>query len=187
MPAQRTLRGIPLLTASLLLAALSACHAQAPTPASPSAAAEAKTALRDAKPGSRFRECADCPEMVVVPAGSFALPSPAGRTEGAAPQLVTIPHAFAMARTEVTIAEFRAFVKATNRPLKTRCYFLFLPQYHDFDRDDVTWEHPGFGAYQASARDPITCIDWDQAEAYAEWLSGRTGARYRLPREAFWQ
>jgi formylglycine-generating enzyme required for sulfatase activity len=125
--------------------------------------------------------------MVVIPAGSFALPSPAGSTDDVAPRVVTIPHAFAMARTEVTIAEFRAFIQATNRPLRTRCYFLFLPQYHYFDRDDVTWEHPGFGAYQASARDPVTCIDWDQAEAYAEWLSAKTGARYRLPREAFWQ
>ena len=61
-----------------------------------------------------FRECDDCPQMVVLPAGSFTMGSPsheAGRYDNEGPQrLVTIPRPFAAGRYEVTRGQFAAFV-----------------------------------------------------------------------------
>ena len=47
----------------------------------------------------------------------------------------------------------------------------------------LSWEQPGF----AQGDDhPVTCVSFQDANAYAEWLSARTGARYRLPSDAEW-
>jgi formylglycine-generating enzyme required for sulfatase activity len=65
-------------------------------------------------PGTVFRDCPDCPEMVVVPAGSFIMGSPAseqGRTDEEGPQhTVTIARPFAVGKFEVTFAEWKACV-----------------------------------------------------------------------------
>ncbi len=64
------------------------------------------------KPGETFRDCADCPEMVVIPAGTFTMGSPEsekGRFQREGPQhRVTIPRAFALGKYEVTFAEWDA-------------------------------------------------------------------------------
>ena len=87
----------------------------APTPA-PSASVGTAT---DFSPGSTFRDCDSCPEMVVIPAGSFTMGSPAsepGRFDTEGPQhTVNIPRALAVGKHEVTRGEYAQFVRETSR------------------------------------------------------------------------
>ena len=113
-------------------------------------AAEAqRQAEREARrrPGDVFRDCAECPEMVVLPVGGLAL-----------------------GRYEVMVGEYRAFASATGDGAGD-CW-------------GDTWRDPGF---PQTDRHPVTCVSWDDAQAYVSWLSRRTGAAYRLPTEAEWE
>ena len=103
------------------------------------------------RPGDVFRECAECPEMVVMADGRLAL-----------------------GRYEVTVGEYRAFASAPGGGAGGRCYGV---------RAD-SWRDPGF---PQTDRHPVTCVSWDDAQAYVSWLSRRTGAAYRLPSEAEWE
>lgn len=114
--------------------------------------------------GQSFRECAtDCAEMVVVPAGSFTMGSPAtevGRQGDEGPQqLIELASPFAVAKHAVTFAEWDACV-AVNACRKA------------FDSD------LGRGAK------PVINVTWDQARQYAEWIALITGKPYRLATEA---
>ncbi len=142
--------------------------------------------------GERFRECSDCPEMVVVPAGSFRMGSPsteADRLEdeddrpgpGGAPVAVAIAAPFAVARTEVTVGEFAAFVKATGRDMGGGCFARIAGRRLT---PDFSWSDPGFAQTE---RHPVTCVSYDDAVAYAAWLSEKTGGLYRLPSEPEWE
>lgn len=95
------------------------------------------------------------------------------------PLLVYVPEAgaapaFAITRVEVTRADYAAFVRATHRPA-SRC----LEAYNLFSRmRHLTWQAPGF----AQGDDhPVVCVSWDDAVAYAAWLSKTTGETYQLP------
>ena len=145
-------------------------------------------ALRRAGPraGDRFRDCPECPEMVVVPAGSYRMGSPSyeqGRQEYEGPvHGVTISAPFAIGRHEVTVAEFGRFVDATGHPTGNSCWV-----YEDdevFDLAGRSWRNPGFGQ---SGRFPVVCVSWDDAQAYVAWLSRETGEEYRLPSESEWE
>ena len=119
------------------------------------------------KPGDSFRECAkDCPKMVVVPAGSFAMGSPAtekGRNTNEGPQhSVTIAKPFAVSKFEVTFADWDACVSVGG-----------CPQVND----------SGFGR----GTRPVINVSWDDAQRYAAWFSEMTGQTYRLLTEAEWE
>jgi len=146
-------------------------------------------ALRQAGPkvGERFRDCPECPEMVVVPAGSYRMGSPSyeqGRQEDEGPvHEVTIATPFAIGRHEVTVAEFGRFVDETGYSAENLCWT------HEGDswgirRAGRGWRNPGFGQ---SGRHPVACVNWDDAQEYAAWLSGETGEEYRLPSESEWE
>jgi len=126
------------------------------------------------KPKDSFRDCQICPEMVVVPAGSFTMGSPANEPErepagwlkGSEDQLaVSIQKPLAVGRFTVTRGEFAAFVAATNRRTDGGC----------------DWRSPGF---MQSDRHPVVCVNWDDAKAYVTWLTSTTGRRYRLLSDA---
>ncbi len=122
-------------------------------------------------PGKEFHDCPECPEMVVVPAGSFTMGSPAsekGRDRDEGPQRrVTIAESFAVGKYEVTRGEFGKFVEATGHAMRNSC-----------------WDNPGF---RQTDRDPVVCVNWKDAQAYVRWLSEKTGQRYRLLTEAEWE
>jgi formylglycine-generating enzyme required for sulfatase activity len=132
--------------------------------------------------GERFKDCADCPEMVVVPAGAFVMGSPPTEPEREADRedqvLVTIARPFAIGAFAVTRGEFAAFVAATNYALDQGCYFWTGTTWEE--RSDRSWRSPGF---PQDDRHPVTCVDLKAAKAYASWVSGKTGKRYRLPSE----
>jgi formylglycine-generating enzyme required for sulfatase activity len=129
-------------------------------------------------PESRFRDCTDCPLMRVIPAGSFVMGSPPtelGRQPAEGPQhKVTFKHAFALGLDDVTRAEFARFADETGyRIEKPRCDW----------RDPRVKGQP----INQTPNDPVVCVSWGDATAYASWLSKRTGKTYRLPSEAEWE
>jgi formylglycine-generating enzyme required for sulfatase activity len=134
-------------------------------------------------PRTTFRDCDACPEMVVVPAGAFMMGSPEnepGRLEFEAPvHAVSFPAAFAVARAATTRDQFKAFVDATGYRFGETCE----------TQSDTGWVEkrgsflspPGF---EQGGDHPAVCVSWEDANAYANWLSERAGKRYRLPTEA---
>ena len=136
--------------------------------------------------GELFRDCPHCPEMVAVPAGRFTMGSPSseeGRWDDEGPQReVTIGAKFAVGVHEVTRGEFARFVSATGRSTGDSCR-----TYEDGEwetRSGRSWRSPGFSQ---SDTHPVVCVSWDDAQAYASWLSRETGEEYRLLSEAEWE
>ncbi len=120
------------------------------------------------------RDCADCPQMLVLPRGSFQMGSPTAK-EG--PQRrVTIDYAVSLAKYEVTRGEFEAFARATG----------YLPPRDAQLPDRLTdhWRRPGF---EQTDRHPVVNVTWQDAAAYVAWLRKTTGRNYRLPSEAEWE
>ena len=177
--------------AALLLGAmLGACGGDVSTPAT------AQTR------GETFRDCPECPEMVVVPAGSYQMGSPEdeeGRLDNEGPvHEVTFETPFALGRHEVTVKEFKRFVDETGHSAANACATLsthlagvFAESLEAEDLEaaraevaDRHWRDPGF--FQ-DGRHPVVCVSWDDAQAYAAWLSRETGEEYRLPSESEWE
>ncbi|WIG55916.1 MAG: hypothetical protein OJF61_001704 [Rhodanobacteraceae bacterium] len=100
------------------------------------------------------------------------------------PALVYVPAtdkapAFAIQRVEVTRADYAAFAQATQRAA-SKC----LEAYNPFSRmQHLTWQNPGFAQ---GGDHPAVCVSWNDAAAYAAWLSKTTGQAYRLPSSAEW-
>ena len=133
--------------------------------------------------GDVFRDCEHCPEMVVVPSGSFMMgspPSEEGRDDNEGPvHRVSIPSAFAVGVYEVTRGEFGRFVSSTGRSMGDGCW-----TYEDgewAERSGRSWRSPGFSQTDLH---PAVCVSWDDARAYVAWLSRETGEAYRLLSES---
>lgn len=141
----------------------------------------ARTPIAPGK-GERFKDCAECPELVVVPAGQFLMGSPSDEPEREAREdqiRVTIAKPFAIGAFAVTRGEFAAFVAATGYEVDEGCYFWTDTTWEN--RADRSWRAPGF---EQDDRHPVICVDLKSARAYAAWLSKKTGKTYRLPSEA---
>ncbi|MDP1613806.1 MAG: SUMF1/EgtB/PvdO family nonheme iron enzyme [Sulfuritalea sp.] len=124
-------------------------------PPAPASAAVASPA------GKVFRDCAECPELVVIPGGSYEMGSAAdeaGRDSDEGPQHRVSVGTFALGKTEVTQGQWRALM-GSNPSRFSSC---------------------GDGC-------PVENVSWDDAQAYVRRLSEKTGKRYRLPSEAEWE
>jgi formylglycine-generating enzyme required for sulfatase activity len=112
---------------------------------------------------SSGKACDECPEMVLIPAGSFRMGdlNGGGEVDEQPVHRVDI-QVFAMGKYEVTFAEYDAFARATSRDL-LKDYRL------------------GRGSQ------PVKGVTWDDAKAYINWLSMKAGQSYRLPTEAEWE
>lgn len=143
-----------------------------------------------------FRDCTDCPQMIEISAGAYMKGSPQdepGRSEdarnhdeddlpgpGGEQVHVRVP-AFALGTHEVTNGEFRQFIEATGYTMRGGC-MTDLKRNGDWQRyPEAKWDNTG-RAYADNF--PASCIDWFAATAYTEWLSAKTGKRYRLPSES---
>lgn len=116
--------------------------------------------------GDRFRDCPQCPEMIVLPGGTFLMGSPEdeyGRQENEGPRREVSVPMFAVGRSEVSFDDWQACVDAGG------C--AFVP-------GDEGW---GRGAL------PVINVSLEDAQAYARWLSETSGEWYRLPSEAEWE
>ena len=114
------------------------------------------------KAGDVFRDCRECPELVVVPVGEFDMGSNDFDFEKPVHK-VTIGKAFAIGRREVTFEEW------------DQCIASGGCRHRPDDRG------------QGRAERPVTDVSWRDATAYASWLSQKTGQKYRLPSEAEWE
>jgi formylglycine-generating enzyme required for sulfatase activity len=119
------------------------------------------------EPLPRFRDCALCPEMVVVPPGSFEMGASDDDPEAYDDELprrrVTIGYSFGIGVTEVTFAQWDVCVAhggCRHRP------------------DDRGW---GRGDM------PVMDVSWNDAQEYVAWQAAYTGYPYRLPSEAEWE
>jgi formylglycine-generating enzyme required for sulfatase activity/CRP-like cAMP-binding protein/rhodanese-related sulfurtransferase len=102
------------------------------------------------------------PSMALIPAGRFNMGSPSSSPEfDERPQHEVQLRSFAMSRNEVTVADFRRYVRATGRS--------------------------GSAVKGRKDNEPVTKVSWLEAVKYAKWLSSQTGRKYRLPTEAEWE
>ncbi len=137
---------------------------------------------RAANAGDRFKDCDVCPEMVVVPAGSFMMGDPEGGILETPVHGVTIPQPFAAGVYEVTLGEFAHFVSETGYNTGASCWTIEGIELTK--RKDRSWRDPGF---RQTDRDPVVCVSWKDAQAYVSWLSRARDNTYRLFTEAEWE
>ena len=163
----------PWVVAALLLFVAGPASSQAPAPAAAAA-----------------RDCEVCPELATVPPGQFLIGSAPDAAEldtatGESPAVqLSFARPFQVSRREITVGEFRRFVEATGAKAVPGCRVWSGGQW--IEDPDRSWRDPGFAS---APRDdePVVCVSWDDARAYAEWLSSESGKRYRLPSEAEWE
>lgn len=187
----------------LQILCLSAVAIFAATASAKNIVAQPAAAALGRAPGSVFRECPECPEMVVIPDGNFTMGSSAAEKSWAAsqggsmeavadeaPQHQVSLRSFALGRYLVTRAEYAAFVRETGYSTADGCHISSMPR--AATRAGASWQDPGFSQ---SDRDPVTCVSWQDARAYVAWLNGkvsRAGSAavngpYRLPSESEWE
>lgn len=137
-----------------------------------------------------FKDCPDCPELVSIPAGRFAMGIAPGEEEREAladefrhrsePQHAVDVKGFSAGRFEVTRGQYRTFAQATART-SAGCFVWKT----EFEMDPAKdWRNPGYAQTDAH---PAACVSWDDASEYTRWLSQKTGKRYRLLTEAEWE
>jgi formylglycine-generating enzyme required for sulfatase activity len=146
-------------------------------------APQALAAGKRAKPGSHIKECRNCPELLVLPAGTFMMGSPDSEPEREAdePQhRVTIARSFAIATTPVTWNQWEACVRdnwceGTEIDLALR------------NNPDGT-RNPNYKDHGRGTR-PAVGMSWYDAQRFVGWLNWKTGNddAYRLPSEAEWE
>lgn len=114
-----------------------------------------------------FRDCPECPEMVVIPSGTFYMGSPEDEPDRGDGEMVSteveMPVRFAIGKFEVTFEEWDACVSAGGCSHKAA---------------DNSW---------GRGRRPVMDVSWGDALEYVAWLSKRTGETYRLPTDAEWE
>jgi len=143
-----------------------AIEAEVQSALTPAADSPADAPLYEA--GQTLRDCAQCPEMVVLAGGLFTMGSPAterGRGGDEGPQREVSVAPFALSKNEVTFAQWDACLAGGG------C--------NGYSPPDRGW---------GRGERPVTDISWDDAQSYLDWLNRQAGGlRYRLPSEAEWE
>jgi formylglycine-generating enzyme len=128
--------------------------------------------------------------LLVIPAGRFLMGSPKGEADRLDDELqheVEITRPFYLGKHEVTVGQFKAFVKDTNYLTEAekdgkggRAFdgkeFVQKPEF--------TWKHLHFAQTDDH---PVVIVTWSDAVAFCTWLSKKEGRTYRLPTEAEWE
>ena len=152
--------------------------------------------------GTIFKDCAECPEMVVVPAGGFTMGSSSKEqalanaggyddlmTDWERPQHYVQINSFAAGRGVVTRGEFANFVRATGYSTDSEKFNTCF-EWSDGTTGPVfisaiyNWRSVGF---PQSDDHPVVCLSFNDAQAYIDWLNQKSGKRFRLFSEAEWE
>jgi formylglycine-generating enzyme required for sulfatase activity len=154
--------------------------ATAQNKAKPTAAVKADKTIRD---------CDECPELVAIAPGEFMMGTPPGEADARHASIQIPVHkakvskSFAIGRTEVTIAQYRAFIEATGYDEYDRgCQYLQNGGW--IVGPKISWKNTGF---EVTDDHPAGCIAIEDARAYVAWLKQKTGKPYRLPSETEWE
>ncbi|HTP38773.1 MAG TPA: SUMF1/EgtB/PvdO family nonheme iron enzyme [Steroidobacteraceae bacterium] len=135
---------------------------------------------------AEFKDCKVCPVMVTLPAGEYVKgprEDEPGRAPGEVQARVRIGYRFAIGKFDVTRAEFLAFASATH--YVTSGGGCWGEQAGGWGQSaERSWSSPGF---DQTPTDPVVCVTWNDARAYAAWLSKLTGREYRLPTNDEWE
>jgi formylglycine-generating enzyme required for sulfatase activity len=135
-------------------------------------------------PGTTLRDCPTCPSITVLPPGRFKQGSAHGDASSGLSEKplhwVLIARHLGMTTSPVTVEEFKQFATATGRDMQG-CD-IYDGDWHHAPTNN--WTSPGF---EQTPVHPVTCVSWDDADAYAKWLSAATGHRYRLPSASEWE
>ncbi len=115
------------------------------------------------KPGTVFKDCYDCPELVVVPPGLFIMGLGGKIPREGPPHRVTISNPFAIGRFEVTFDQWQVCLDEGGCSI---------------DPDDHAW---------GRGNRPVINVNYNHVEEYIAWISARTGLQYRVPSEAEWE
>jgi formylglycine-generating enzyme required for sulfatase activity len=110
------------------------------------------------KSGAVIKDCPKCPEMIVIPPGSFERGSSNGNDDEKPVQLVTIGKSFAMGKTEVTQGQWK----------------------------EIMGNNPS-GFKKCGDNCPVEKVSWEDAQLFISKLNTKTGKHYRLPSEAEWE
>ncbi len=105
---------------------------------------------------------------------------------------VRLSRDFSIGESEVTVGQFGQFVTATGYKTeaeRTGAAWVFTPDAEQplerfSSKPGANWRQPGFSQTEDH---PVTCVSWNDANAFCQWLSKREQATYRLPTEAEWE
>lgn len=122
-------------------------------------------------------------QLVTIQPGTFIMGSSLHDGDERPAHKVTIDYSFDIGKTEVTVAQFRAFVQDAGYEKKgwkwdRRC------SDHMGSVENRPCQKPGF---EQTDNYPIVRVDYNDAKAFCEWLSQQTGQFFRLPTEAEWE
>jgi formylglycine-generating enzyme required for sulfatase activity len=113
---------------------------------------------------TEFKDCADCPLMVVIPAGEFTMGSPPSEQNAEAQHRVTIVYPFAVGKFEITFDDWDLCLREGGCPGERL--------------SDSGW---------GRGKQPAIHISWRDAKTYVNWLGKKTGKPYRLLSESEWE
>lgn len=139
--------------------------------------------IQDILPGDELG-----PELIGIPAGRFQMGDMkgAGLSNEKPARGEEILKAFAIGQSQITVGDFKRFVKETNYVTEAEsengcaAYIDGEPQYNSV----LNWRNPGF---KQSDDHPVVCVSDRDSKAYLAWLTKQTERKYRLPNELEWE
>ncbi len=130
------------------------------------------------------------PPMMTIPSGEFLMGGNMPFIDGSetAPNELPIHKVtistFKVAKYEVTVKEFRQFIEATGYKAPESCYHQPNEGWFSQGATKGSWDN---NELTTNDYQPVVCVGWNDATAYAKWLSQKTNKNYRLLTEAEWE
>lgn len=125
------------------------------------------------------------PEMVEIRGGTFSMGSTEGDHEK--PVHTVTVGTFQLARYETTNAQFCAFLNEKGNQTEGGREWINLSGSYENEKCRIYLKGETYRVQSGYEKHPVIYVSWYGARAYCDWLSAKTGKRYRLPTEAEWE